>query len=102
LEPQRNWAVNEPAELATVLQKLEQLQQDFNNSGSAKISLADLIVLGGCAAVERAAKNAGQDITVQFAPGRTDATQEQTDVEAFSVLEPTADGFRNYLRAGEK
>ena len=102
LEPQRNWAVNEPAELATVLQKLEQLQQDFNGSGSAKISLADLIVLGGCAAVERAAKNAGQDITVPFAPGRTDATQEQTDVEAFSVLEPTADGFRNYLRAGEK
>jgi len=86
-----------------VLQTLEQIQQDFNSSqsGGKKVSLADLIVLGGCAAVEQAAKNAGHDITVPFAPGRTDAAQEQTDVETFSVLEPTADGFRNYLRSGE-
>jgi len=102
LAPQKDWQVNEPAELATVLQQLEQIQQDFNSSGGAKISLADLIVLGGCAAVEQAAKNAGQNITVPFTPGRTDASQEQTDVESFAVLEPTADGFRNYLRAGEK
>ena len=87
-----------------MLQTLEQIQQDFNSSqsGGKKVSLADLIVLGGCAAVEQAAKNAGHDITVPFAPGRTDASQEQTDVESFAVLEPTADGFRNYLRAGEK
>ena len=87
-----------------MLQTLEQIQQDFNGSqsGGKKVSLADLIVLGGCAAVEQAAKNAGHDITVPFAPGRTDASQEQTDVESFAVLEPTADGFRNYLRAGEK
>jgi catalase-peroxidase len=80
------------------------IQQDFNSSqsGGKKVSLADLIVLGGCAAVEQAAKNAGHDVTVPFAPGRTDALQEQTDVESFAVLEPTADGFRNYLRAGEK
>ncbi|HWM07318.1 MAG TPA: catalase/peroxidase HPI [Actinophytocola sp.] len=104
LAPQRDWEVNSPAELATVLQSLEQVQQDFNRSqsGGTKVSLADLIVLGGCAAVERAAKNAGHDITVPFAPGRTDASQEQTDVESFAVLEPQADGFRNYLRAGEK
>jgi catalase-peroxidase len=104
LEPQRNWAVNEPAELATVLQTLEGIQQDFNGSqsGGTKVSLADLIVLGGCAAVEQAAKSAGHDITVPFTPGRTDASQEQTDVDSFSVLEPTADGFRNYLREGEK
>ncbi|SCL20853.1 catalase-peroxidase [Micromonospora rhizosphaerae] len=104
LAPQKNWEVNNPAELATVLQTLEQIQQDFNNSqsGGKKVSLADLIVLGGCAAVEQAAKNAGHDITVPFVPGRTDASQEQTDVESFAVLEPTADGFRNYLRAGEK
>jgi catalase-peroxidase len=104
LEPQRNWEVNDPAELATVLQTLEQIQQDFNDSqsGGTTVSLADLIVLGGCAAVEQAAKNAGHDITVPFVPGRTDASQEQTDVESFAVLEPTADGFRNYLRAGEK
>jgi catalase-peroxidase len=104
LAPQRDWEVNEPAELAKVLQKLEQIQQDFNRSqsGGTKVSLADVIVLGGCAAVEQAAKNAGYDVTVPFAPGRTDASQEQTDVEAFAVLEPTADGFRNYLRAGEK
>jgi catalase-peroxidase len=104
LEPQRNWEVNDPAELGTVLQTLEQIQQDFNDSqsGRTKVSLADLIVLGGCAAVERAAKNAGHDITVPFAPGRTDASQDQTDVESFAVLEPTADGFRNYIRAGQK
>ena len=103
LAPQKDWEVNEPAELATVLQTLEQIQQDFNRSqsGGKQVSLADLIILGGCAAVEQAAKNAGHDITVPFAPGRTDASQEQTDVDAFAVLEPTADGFRNYLREGE-
>ncbi|HEX5596873.1 MAG TPA: catalase/peroxidase HPI, partial [Micromonosporaceae bacterium] len=104
LEPQKNWEVNEPAQLATVLPKLEQIQQEFNSAqpGGKKISLADLIVLGGCAAVEQAARNAGHEVTVPFAPGRTDATQEQTDVESFAVLEPKADGFRNYLRAGQK
>jgi catalase-peroxidase len=102
LAPQRNWEVNEPGELGKALQALEQVQQDFNRSQSAKrVSLADLIVLGGCAAVEQAAKNAGYNITVPFTPGRTDASQEQTDVESFAVLEPTADGFRNYLQAGE-
>ena len=87
-----------------MLQTLEQVQQDFNGSqsGGKKVSLADVIVLGGCAAVEQAAKNAGHDMTVPFAPGRTDASQEQTDVESFAVLEPIFDGFRNYLRAGEK
>jgi catalase-peroxidase len=103
LAPQRDWPVNEPAQLATVLPTLQQIQQEFNaESGRAKVSLADLIVLGGCAAIERAAKKAGHDITVPFSPGRTDATQDQTDVESFAVLEPTADGFRNYLRSGEK
>jgi catalase-peroxidase len=104
LAPQKDWAVNDVPEVAEVLRTLEQIQQDFNRSetGGTRISLADLIVLGGCAAVERAAKDAGHDITVPFAPGRTDATQEQTDVESFAVLEPPADGFRNYLRAGEK
>jgi catalase-peroxidase len=104
LAPQRDWEVNQPALLAQVLQKLEEIQQDFNLSQSSgtKVSLADLIVLGGCAAVEQAAKNAGHDLTVSFVPGRTDASQEQTDVESFAVLEPTADGFRSYLRAGEK
>jgi catalase-peroxidase len=104
LAPQKDWAVNNPAELATVLPVLERIQQDFNNaqSGGTKVSLADLIVLGGCAAVEQAAKNAGYGITVPFTPGRTDASQEQTDVESFAVLEPDADGFRNYARAGEK
>jgi catalase-peroxidase len=104
LAPQKDWELNEPAELAKALQTLEGIQQDFNSSqsGGTKVSLADLIVLGGSAAVEQAAKNAGHDITVPFSPGRTDASQEQTDVEAFAVLEPTADGFRNYLRAGEK
>ena len=104
LAPQKDWEANEPAQLGTVLQALEQVQQDFNGSqsGGKKVSLADLMVLAGCAAVEKAAKAAGHDVTVPFTPGRTDATQEQTDVESFSVLEPTADGFRNYLRAGEK
>ena len=103
LAPQRDWEVNEPIELAKVLQTLEQIQQQFNSaeSGGKKVSLADLIVLGGCAAVEQALRNAGHDITVPFAPGRTDALQEQTDVESFAVLEPTFDGFRNYLRPGE-
>ncbi len=100
LEPQRNWEANDPAELATVLQTLEQVQKNFNasQSGGTKVSLADLIVLGGCAGVEQAAKNAGYDVTVPFVPGRTDASQEQTDAESFAVLEPRADGFRNYLR----
>ncbi|CAA9213371.1 MAG: Catalase-peroxidase KatG [uncultured Acidimicrobiales bacterium] len=104
LEPQRSWEVNEPAELGAALQVLEQVQQDFNasQSGGKKVSLADVIVLGGCAAVEEAARRAGHDVTVPFAPGRTDASQEQTDVDSFSVLEPHADGFLNYLRAGEK
>ena len=96
--------MNNPAELAKVLQTLEKIQQDFNRSqsGGKKVSLADLIVLGGCAAVEQAAKNAGHNVTVPFAPGRTDASQEQTDVESFAVLEPTFDGFRNYVHAGEE
>jgi catalase-peroxidase len=104
LEPQKDWESNEPAELASVLQALERVQQDFNGSqsGGKTVSLADLIVLGGCAAVERAAKDAGHDITVPFSPGRTDASQDQTDVESFEVLEPRADGFRNYLQSGEK
>ncbi|MEV0291064.1 catalase/peroxidase HPI [Kribbella sp. NPDC050820] len=98
LEPQRSWEVNEPAELAKVLQALEKIQQEFGKP----VSLADLIVLAGGAAVEQAARNAGHDITVPFHPGRTDASQEQTDVDSFAVLEPRADGFRNYLRDGEK
>jgi catalase-peroxidase len=104
LAPQRDWESNEPAELAKVLPVLEQIQQEFNGSqaGGKRISLADLIVLGGCAAVEQAARGAGSTVVVPFAPGRTDASQEQTDVESFSVLEPRADGFRNYLRTGEK
>ena len=104
LAPQRDWAANDPAELATVLPVLERIQQEFNDaqSGEKKVSLADVIVLGGCAAVEQAARNAGVEVTVPFAPGRTDASQEQTDVESFAVLERTADGFRNYLRPGEK
>ena len=99
LAPQKDWEVNNPAELAKVLSTLEQIQRDFNSSqsGGKKVSLADLIVLGGCAAVEQAAKNAGHNVTVPFAPGRTDASQEQTDVESFEVLEPRFDGFRNYL-----
>jgi catalase-peroxidase len=104
LAPQKDWEVNQPAQLATVLQKLEEIQKGFNNaqSGGKQVSLADLIVLGGCAAVEAAAKNAGHDVTVPFTPGRADASQEQTDVASFAVLEPTADGFRNYLRGGHR
>lgn len=101
LEPQRSWEVNQPEQLATVLAKLEEIQAEFN-SGAKKISLADLIVLGGSAAVEKAAKDAGVDVTVPFRPGRTDATQEQTDVDTFRFLEPRADGFRSYVRPGEK
>jgi catalase-peroxidase len=103
LAPQKDWEVNNPAELAMVLQTLEGIQQNFTSSqsGGKKVSLADLIVLGGCAAVEQAAKNAGHDVTVPFTPGRTDASQEQTDVESFAVLEPSADGFRNYVQAGQ-
>jgi catalase-peroxidase len=102
LAPQKDWAVNEPAALAKVLQTLEGIQKDFNNSqsGGKKVSLADLIVLGGCAAVEQAAKKAGHEVKVPFSPGRTDASQEWTDVESFSVLEPIVDGFRNYIRDG--
>jgi catalase-peroxidase len=101
LEPQKGWAVNESAELDTVLPVLERIQQEFS-AGGKQISLADLIVLGGAAAVEKAARDAGFDITVPFTPGRTDASQEQTDVESFRVLEPRADGFRNWVRPGEK
>jgi len=103
LAPQKDWTVNDPPELAKVLRTLERIQQEFNDSqagGTKRVSLADLIVLGGCAAVERAARNAGYSVQVPFAPGRTDASQEQTDVESFAVLEPTADGFRNYLGSG--
>jgi len=104
LAPQKDWEVNNPAELATVLQVLEGIQQEFNASagGGKAVSLADLIVLGGCAAVEQAARDAGSEVEVQFTPGRTDATQEQTDVDSFAVLEPTADGFRNYLQPGHR
>jgi catalase-peroxidase len=100
LAPQKDWKVNQPAQLKTVLETLERIQKEFNSaqSGGKKVSLADLIVLGGCAGVEQAAKNAGHDVTVPFTPGRTDASQEQTDVESFAVLEPAADGFRNYLK----
>jgi len=102
LAPQKGWEVNQPAQLASVLQTLEAIQKAFNDAqtGGKKISLADLIVLGGGAAIEEAAKKAGRDVKVPFSPGRTDASQEQTDVESFAVLEPTADGFRNYLRSG--
>jgi catalase-peroxidase len=102
LEPAKNWEVNEPSELDKVLPVLEKIQQEFNGAGGKKVSLADLIVLAGSAAVEKAAKDGGYEIDVHFAPGRTDATQENTDVEAFSVLEPRWDGFRNYVRPGEK
>ena len=99
LAPQKDWKVNQPAELAKVLQTLEKIQQDFNRSqaGGKKVSLADLIVLGGCAAVEEAAKKAGHVIQVPFSPGRTDASQEMTDVDSFAVLEPAKDGFRNFI-----
>jgi len=102
LAPQKDWDVNEPAELAKALQALEAIQKDFNASasGGKKVSLADLIVLGGSVAVEAAAKQAGVEVTVPFTPGRTDASQEKTDIEAFTVLEPVADGFRNYLAKG--
>ncbi|HTK76340.1 MAG TPA: catalase/peroxidase HPI, partial [Gemmataceae bacterium] len=104
LAPQNDWEVNQPAELAKILPTLEKVQKDFNDaqSGKKKVSLADVIVLGGCAAVEAAAKKAGHDVQVPFAPGRTDASQEMTDVESFAVLEPTADGFRNYQRKGDE
>jgi catalase-peroxidase len=104
LAPQKDWEVNQPAALAKVLKKLKAIQKEFNSSkssGKKKVSLADLIVLGGCAAVEEAAKKAGHDVKVPFSPGRTDASQKQTDVHSFAVLEPTADGFRNYLRNGD-
>jgi len=104
LAPQKDWEVNGGSELTEALQALDRVRQDWGSgrSDGKQVSLADIIVLGGCAAVEQAAKAAGHDITVPFSPGRTDATQEQTDVESFAVLEPTADGFRNYLREGEK
>jgi catalase-peroxidase len=104
LAPQKDWAVNEPSQLAEVLDALAQIKQRFDagQSGGTQISLADLIVLGGCAAVEQAAEGAGVEVTVPFHPGRTDASQEQTDAEAFAVLEPRADGFRSYVQAGEK
>jgi catalase-peroxidase len=100
LAPQKDWEVNQPAELRTVLQKLEAIQKEFNTAatGGRKVSLADLIVLGGNAAIEKAAKAAGHDVKVAFTPGRADASQEQTDVASFAPLEPVADGFRNYLR----
>jgi catalase-peroxidase len=100
LAPQKDWAANNPAQLASVLKTLEGIQSDFN-AGSNKVSLADLIVLGGCAAVEKAAKDAGQEVEVPFSPGRTDATQNQTDVDSFAVLEPVADGFRNHLNGSQ-
>jgi catalase-peroxidase len=104
LAPQKDWEVNQPAELAKVLHILEAIQENFNaaQSGGKKVSLADLIVLGGSAAVEVAAKRAGHDVQVPFSPGRMDATQEQTDVQSFAVLEPAADGFRNYLGKGRE
>ncbi|MCE7883312.1 MAG: catalase-peroxidase, partial [Actinobacteria bacterium ATB1] len=104
LTPQKDWDVNDPATLATVLETLEAIRTEFDasQSGGKKVSLADLIVLGGCAAVEKAANDAGYDVRVPFTPGRTDASQEQTDVESFTVLEPAADGFRNHMRAGDK
>ncbi|WP_072689812.1 catalase/peroxidase HPI [Rhodococcus marinonascens] len=102
LQPQSGWEVNSPDQLAQVVRTLEGIQESFNSAqtGNTRVSFADLVVLGGCAAVEQAAKNAGHDVLVPFTPGRTDATQEQTDVESFSALEPTADGFRNYLGKG--
>lgn len=102
LAPQRDWEVNRPEELRTVLETLEGIQREFNDAGGAKISLADLIVLAGTAAVEKAARDAGTEVSVAFHPGRTDATQEDTDVESFKLLEPRADGFRNHLRPEEK
>ncbi|MCA9441679.1 MAG: catalase-peroxidase, partial [Candidatus Omnitrophica bacterium] len=103
LEPQKNWEVNDPAALAKVLDTLEGIQEEFNKSasGGKKVSLADIIVLGGCTAVEEAAKKGGHDIKVPFSPGRNDTTQEMTDVDSFSYLEPTSDGFRNFQGSGE-
>jgi catalase-peroxidase len=101
LEPQSGWDVNNPSQLATVLRALEGIQQTFN-AGGKYVSLADLIVLGGVVGVERAAKNAGHDVAVPFTPGRTDASQEQTDVESFAALEPNSDGFRNYVGKGHR
>jgi len=100
LSPQKDWSVNQPEQLEKVLKTLGGIQEEFNGSqsGGKKVSLADLIVLGGCAAVEQAAKNAGQNVSIPFTPGRTDASEEQTDVMSFFVLEPKADGFRNYLK----
>ena len=100
LAPQKDWEVNNPAQLATVLETLESIQKEFNDaqSGGKQVSLADLIVLGGCAGIEKAARNAGHEVKVPFTPGRADASQEQTDVESFAALEPAADGFRNYLK----
>ncbi len=102
LAPQKDWDVNQPTQLNTVLSTFEGIQEEFNGaqSGEKKVSLADLIVLGGCAGIEQAARNAGHDVAVPFMPGRTDASQDQSDVESFSVLEPAADGFRNYVKAG--
>jgi catalase-peroxidase len=104
LAPQKDWEVNNPGQLATVLQKLEGIQNEFNNAhtGGKKVSLADLIVLGGCTGIEKAAKNAGHDVKVPFTPGRADAWQDQTDLESFEVLEPGADGFRNYVKSHHK
>ena len=104
LGPQKDWDVNQPAQLATVLQKLEAIQKEFNasQSGGKKVSFADLIVLGGCAAIEKAAKGAGHDVKVPFTAGRMDASQENTDVDSFAPLEPSADGFRNYLRGTQR
>ena len=102
LAPQKDWAVNDPAELAQVLPVLEGIQAEFNGAqaGGKRVSLADVIVLAGCAGVEQAARDAGQEVQVPFAPGRTDASQEWTDTESFAVLEPTADGFRNFVKDG--
>ena len=104
LSPQKDWEVNQPAQLAKVLKTLEGIRKAFNDaqSGGKKVSLADLIVLGGCAAIEKAAKDGGQDVKVPFTPGRMDASQEQTDVDSFAPLEPTADGFRNYVRGKQR
>ncbi|POX37076.1 catalase-peroxidase, partial [Streptomyces sp. Ru73] len=102
LEPQKNWEVNNPDQLALVLRTLESIQRDFNAGSERKVSLADLIVLGGCAAIEKAAKDAGQDIEVPFTPGRVDATDEHTDAESFAALEPASDGFRNYVGKGQR
>jgi catalase-peroxidase len=102
LAPQKFWAVNQPARLDQILTKMESIRTAFNQSNTQQISMADLIVLGGCAAIEKAAKDAGHSISVPFTPGRTDATSEQTDVDSFAVLEPVADGFRNYIKPNQR